>query len=158
MIETAVQPTYDEMLPSDLVALEAMKSPHTLALWTIRLNRWEWPEELAPCEPVGPVIETHEEWKARAPDRRDDITEWIKNKIGAKYILMVFQCEMLSIGTPDGPLMLTKSEAEFEKWWNEPYPGDPSITRGENHLRSAAWWAKTREEWRAVRKSRTNRS
>lgn len=86
-MSATIQPTYDDMLPSDLAALEAVDSHHTLALWFRRLNGWEWPEELAPCE--APFHGSHEEWKATAPDRRDDIMEWIKNKVGSKYLLMV---------------------------------------------------------------------
>lgn len=72
-----VQPTYDNMLPSDLATLEAVGSPHTLALWHHLLNGWGWPSKLVPCEPspVGtPLWKNHEEWKATAPDRRDDLT------------------------------------------------------------------------------------
>jgi hypothetical protein len=151
MTDTTV-PTYDDMLSSDLVALENAGSHHTLAVWYRRLNSWEWPKELAPCEPnpVGtPLWKNHEQWEASTPDRRDDIMEWIKNKVGSKYLLMVYQCEQMMrfIRGASHP-----SEADFEKWWNAPYPGNPSITKGENHLRSAEWWAKTREEWRASRK------
>jgi hypothetical protein len=152
-----VTPTYDDMLPSDLATLESV-SHHTLALWCQRLNSWEWPEELAPCEPnpVGtPLWKNHEEWKASTPDRRDDIMEWIKNTVGSKYLLMVYQCERMMRFIPGAP---NPSEADFERWWNEPYPGDPSITKGESHLRSAEWWAKTREEWRASRKAKQNTS
>jgi hypothetical protein len=152
-MSATVQPTYDDMLPSDLATLQAVDSHHTLALWHRRLCSWGWPEELAPDpNPSGdPIVQSHEEWKATAPDRRDDIMEWIKNKVGSKYLLMVWQCELMMRFIPGVP---HPSEADFEKWWNEPYPGDPSITKGENHLRSAAWWAKTREEWRATRKAR----
>lgn len=152
MSET-VKPTYDDMLPSDLAVLEAVQSPHTLAIWHRCLNTWGWPEELAPDpNPSGdPIPQSHEEWKASAPDRRDDITEWIKNKVGSKYLLMVWQCEMMLTNIAPG---LSRSEAEFERWWNEPHPGNPSRTKGEEHLRSAEWWANARKEWRADRKDR----
>ena len=45
-----IQPTYDEMLPSDLKALEAA-GDRQLAEWHHELNRWGWPAELAPAEP-----------------------------------------------------------------------------------------------------------
>lgn len=144
-----MQPTYDEMLPSDLAMLESTESPHTLALWYRALNTDKWPEELAPC--AAPYRGSHEGWKALAPDRRDDIMEWIRNRVGAKYLLMVWQCEMMLANI--APWM-SKSEADFEEWWNEQSPRDPSSTKGEDHLRSAQWWAKTREEWRAARKVR----
>lgn len=142
------EPSYDDMLPSDLKTLEAT-SDRQLAEWWHELNRWEWPHELAPCElnPSGTSQwKTHEEWKASQPDRRDDIMEWIKNRIGIKYLLMIWQTEkMLAFIAPG----LGKSDEEFEKWWNSPYLGNPSITNGENRLRSEAWWAQTREEWRS---------
>lgn len=143
---TAMQPTYDNMLSSDLGTLQAAND-RQLAEWYHDLNGSRWPEDLSPCEPEWHG--SHEEWKAAQPDRRDDIIEWIRNRVGVKYLLMIWQTEkMLAFVAPGiGP-----SDASFEEWWNEPYPGDPSITKGENHLRSAAWWAKTREEWRTTRK------
>ncbi len=153
-MNATVQPTYDDMLSSDLATLEAVDSPHTLALWHRCLNSWEWPEELVPCEPnpVGTLLwKSHEDWKVTTPDRRDDIMEWIKNKVGSKYLLMVWQCEVMLANIAS---VMSPSEADFEKWWNEPHPGDPSHTKGEMHLQSAEWWAKTREEWRDDRKAR----
>jgi hypothetical protein len=143
-----IQSTYDEMLPSDLKALEAV-GDRQLVDWYHNLNGWRWPAELAPEEPNR--TQTHEEWKAAAPDRRDDIMEWIKNRVGAKYCLMIWQTERMLAHIAPG---VSPSDASFEEWWNEPYPGDPSITKGEHHLRSAEWWARTREEWRAARKAR----
>jgi len=147
-----ITPTYDDLLPSDLATLEAAQSHHTLAMWYCRLNSHSssWPPELAPCESDS-VEQTHENWKATTPDRRDDIMEWIKNKVGSKYLLMVWQCELMLQGVAPG---ISKSESDFERWWNEPYPGKICLTKGENHLRLEEWWAKTREEWRADRKAR----
>ncbi len=145
---TTVQPTYDDMLPSDLKTLQAA-SDRQLAEWYHQLNRWDWPKELPPCEPER--IQPYEEWEATQPDRRDDISEWIRNRVGSKYLLMIWQTEKMLANIPKAPRVC---DSYFEAWWNEPYPGDPSITKGENHLRSAAWWAKTREEWRAARKAR----
>jgi hypothetical protein len=142
-----IQPTYDDMLPSDLKTLQAA-SDRQLAEWYYEINRWRWPAELAPEEPDRTQ---HEEWKAAAPDRRDDVAEWIRNRVGTKYLLMIWQTEKMLAGVAPG---MSVSDTYFEEWWNAPYPGDPSITKGENHLRSAEWWATTREEWRAARKAR----
>ena len=145
-----VQPTYDEMLPSDLAVLQGA-TDRQLADWYHELNSCDrWPEELLP-RGRSEVGMSQEEWKSIQPDRRDDLMEWIRNRVGSKYLLMIWQTEkMLArvMGAPSVP------DSYFEAWWNEPYPGDPSITKGENHLRSVAWWAKTREEWRASRKAR----
>lgn len=156
-MSATIQPTYDDMLPSDLATLEAVDSHHTLALWSRRLNGWEWPEELAPCEPdpTGtPLWKNHEEWKATTPDRRDDIMEWIKNKVGPKYLLMVWQCELMLANIAPG---MSLSESAFEAWWNTPSPRGTSRTNGEEHLLSQEWWAKTREEWRAGRTHTRNK-
>lgn len=142
------QPSYDDMLSSDLNQLQDADD-RQLAEWYHELNSSRWPEDLAPCELEW--FGSHEEWKAGQPDRRDDIMEWIRNKVGSKYLLMVWQTEkMLAFIVPG----MGASDSAFEKWWDEPYPGDPSITKGQNHLRSAAWWAQSREEWRAARKAR----
>ncbi len=90
-----IEPSYDDMLPSDLKTLKAA-SERQLAEWWHQLNSWEWPPELPPCEPnpVGtPLWKTQEEWERSQPDRRDDIKEWIKNRIGTKYLLMIWQTE-----------------------------------------------------------------
>ncbi len=149
-----ITPTYDELLPSDLATLEAVESPHTLAEWYVRLNTWDWPEELAPGEPdpTGtPLWKSHDEWQASMPDRRDDIMVWITNKVGKKYILMVWQCErMLAYIAPE----MSPDESTFEKWWDAPSPRNPSFTNGESHLEQEKWWAKTREEWRGAKKAR----
>lgn len=146
---TAIRPTYDNMLPADLETLQ-VADDRQLVEWYHDLNGSRWPEALSPCEPEW--YGSHEAWKAMQPDRRDDIMEWIRNKVGPKYLLMVYQCEQMMRFIPGAP---HPSDADFERWWNEPHPGDPSITKGENHLRSAAWWTKAREEWRSVRKART---
>ena len=147
-----IQPTYYEMLPSDLKTLQAA-GDRQLAEWHHELNRWEWPAELAPAEPV--LTQSHEEWKATAPDRRDDIMEWIKNRVGAKYLLMIWQTEkMLAFVAPG----VGYSDTAFEEWWNTPSPRGTSRTNGEEHLRHGEWWAETREEWRTVRKARAHDS
>ncbi len=154
IMNTNASPTYDEIFPSDLATLEAVESPHTLALWCIRLNAWEWPEDLAPSEPNPAGTDpwkSQEEWQAAMPDRRDDIMEWIRNKVGAKYLLMVWQCERMLVHIAPG---VSPTESHFERWWNESAPGESSLTNGERHLSHAKWWAKTREEWRAARKAR----
>lgn len=141
------KPSYDELLPSDLKTLHAA-TDRQLAEWYHELNGYRWPEELSPRGP-SPAGMTHEDWKANQPDRLDDIVEWIKNKVGIKYLLMIWQTEkMLAFVAP----VEHKSDADFEVWWNAPYRGDPSRTNGEERLRSEAWWAKTREEWRSGRK------
>lgn len=148
---TPIQPTYDNMLSSDLETLKAAND-RQLAEWYHELNGSSWPEDLAPCEPEWHG--SHEEWKAGQPDRRDDIMEWIRNRVGIKYLLMIWQTEKMFAFVAPG---VGKSDAAFEEWWNAPYRGDPSITNGENTLRSEAWWAKTREEWRADRKAAQNK-
>lgn len=145
-----VEPTYDELLPSDLATLQGA-SDRQLAEWYHRVNSYSeaWPEELPPAMPPDPPM-SQEAWRATQPDRRDDLMEWIRNRVGAKYLLMIWQTEKMLSRIPGAPPV---PDSYFETWWNEPYPGDPSITKGESHLRGVAWWAKTREEWRAARKA-----
>lgn len=128
----AIQPTYDDMLSSDLETLQAAND-RQLAEWYWEINSSRWPEELFPPGPTWTGM-PHKEWEAAQPDRLDDIMEWIRNRVGIKYLLMIWQTErMLAFVAPG----VGKSDAAFEEWWKEPHPGDPSITKGEDHLRSA---------------------
>jgi hypothetical protein len=147
VVSSKAIPTYDELLPSDLATLEKADH-HTLAFWHWSLNSYRWPEELPPWEPDPRGTSLW--YRETMPDRRDDIMEWIRNKVGGKYLLMIWQCEIMmqGMGVPE----LARSESDFEGWWNEPHPNGSGRTKGEEHLESAGWWARKREEQRAARK------
>ena len=73
----------------------------TLADWEQELNSWGWPKELYP------IVEGKE---YQPNQRRGQLMQLIKDKVGEKYIL--YKWNVYQRTDPD-----KMSEEEFEMWW-----------------------------------------